>query len=165
MGHRSLCKFVSLKHSNMKTTILLLMLSVNLIGFAQHTMAQVQKRFVVKDTTKEHKDAILILYADKTYLNFGIYNNTTENDAYIWYNCGNFENTDSTLVLKSKYEVFDQKLLLKDIKAYYKRRKDYVLIDSYYEFVKELHKVKILKPSNEEMIDDKKAIIYKETAI
>jgi hypothetical protein len=108
---------------------------------------------------------MLILYVDNTYLNFGIYSNEQERDAFVWYSCGTWMNSDTSIILRTKFDLFDMNYLIKGIKFHYKRRNDHILIESSYEFVKDLFKEKTLDIRHEYILDQKKNILYTETNI
>lgn len=142
--------------------LIIIALLLLVIAFKSPAQGRVFKRFVIKDTTGINKDAVLILYDNQSFINFGIINNKAENDAYVWYAAGKWNMTDSSLSLNPQYDLFDTEFLKKDIKAYYKKRSDYRLIESYYEFVKEFYKERRLQLLNVDLTDRKKLINYTE---
>jgi hypothetical protein len=155
------CQFITIR----VLCLAAFLLTIEMFHAQQNQTAAIFKKYIVRDTSKFEKDAMLILYTNNTYLNFGIYSNQSENDSYIWYSCGTWQNTDNVLALKTKFDIFESDFLKKGIKFYYKRRKDYVLIDTYYEFVKELYKSKDLKIEKDDLIDTQKTISYLEINI
>lgn len=143
-----------------KYTLLALLITPFIGANAQKIHDNVYKKYILKDTTLINKDCVLLLYNDQTFLNFGLVNNKAENDAYVWYAAGKWNKSDSTIVFNPSYDKIEIETLKKEIKQYYKKRSDYRLIESYYEFVKEFYKERRFRLNNIELEDPKKLIKY-----
>lgn len=147
--------------SNINVTIFLLLLNLtNNVYFAQIDNSKVGEHYFANDSISSNQDVHLLLFKDNSYLNYGIYVNNSESESYVWYSNGTFVKDGDKLILQSVSSTNKREQLIKDIKYSYKKRKDYVLISSEYEFANTKYENYILKTENNHVFDQKKNLDY-----
>jgi len=129
-------------------------------AFSQINKADIIKKYHIKDSLLDNKDAYLLLCKNNIFVNYGIYNNKAESEWYIWYASGTYEMKDGNIVCQSSKVINNPNLLIKDIKTSYKRRPDHILIDTDYEFVCEKYKDHSFDIKGNRATDSKKKLEY-----
>lgn len=147
-------------HKKIIFTIFLLI--VSFWSFSQISKENVLKKYILRDSITKN-DAVLVLYTNGTFINFGLVCNDQEKEWYIWLTSGNYLSLPYKILLKSTLEVDKMNPLLQSIKNHYKYRKDHVLIANDYEFQLETYKDYNLVLSNDKLTDNSKKIVYIET--
>lgn len=142
-----------------KTIFSILFILTNLYCFSQISKENVFKKYVLNDSTSKN-DAVLVLYNNGTFINFGIVCNDKDKEWYIWLTSGNYLSLPEKILLKSTLEVDKMNPVLQTIKNHYKYRKDHVLIASDYESQLETYKDLPLTFDKEKLVDSSKKIEY-----
>lgn len=121
------------------------------------------KRFQSKDTLTTNTNAVLIIYSNDTFINYGIHSNKEENDQYIWYTAGICLQANDKIYLKSFEPLENQEALIADIKNSYLTNRNYGLISRYFEFVQIHYKDFLIFRDEDLVIDNNKRVVYYET--
>ncbi|MES2760869.1 MAG: hypothetical protein V4677_01630 [Bacteroidota bacterium] len=111
--------------------------------------------------TSTYRESVLILYTDKTYVNFGILNVLESPENYVSFDYGNWISANSEVVCNSNPKVFSQEKVVNEIKMYYKGTLMYSPFDDYYKYAKEPHKNYSFILIKNKAIDLTKKIEYK----
>ena len=127
---------------------------------AQSANKEVYKKYILKDSSGVNKSAIIIFYTDNTFLNFGIFDDKKALEIFVWYKEGRWSMNNNTISCSAPEKGKDTEQLKKQIKQYYKTRRDRVLIETYYEFVHEDFRDGQLSVTNEQASDSEKKIDY-----
>jgi hypothetical protein len=132
-------------------------------GFRSGTArsSDIYKRYKIKETTAHFKDALLVLYSDHTYVNFGIIY-AGVNDIYVWHSSGSWTEQNKMMVLKKNDGIFDLELLKKDIKRYYKGGPNYRFFKQSFQYISDNFKERAFSYENSELVDNRKNISYRE---
>lgn len=144
-----------------KMIIVSILFLLSICCHAQISKEGVVKKYQFKDTIGKN-DAVLVLYADETFVNFGIVCNEQEKEWYVWLTSGNYLALPGKILLKSTLEINQMNPLLNNIKNYYKYRADHALIANGYEYQLETYKDLPMMVDNEKLKDLSKKIEYKE---
>lgn len=129
-------------------------------SYSQYNKMDIVKKYHVKDTTLINKDAYLVLYKNNVFVNYGMYNNKKELDWYIWYANGTYQLVNGNVVCQSDPNNSNKDVLIREIKNSYKRRADYILIESDYEFVYEKCNDKTFEMDGDKASDKIKELTY-----
>ncbi len=140
-------------------SVLLLLAIYN--SCAQIPQKDILKKYVQIDSSI-HRSSVLILYTDKTFINYGTLNNISNTEYYVWFDYGNWIMANSELICTSKKKLLDQPKVVNEIKMYHTWRNDYRLYDSYYEYVKGTYKCYSFILIKDKAIDLNKKIEYHE---
>jgi len=154
-----------LNHTILHILIGLLLLSSFNVLRAQATEKVIYKKYVLKDSGLIHKSAVILFYTDSTFINFGILDNKKELDLFVWYKAGTWILKNNKPECMANEKVMPEEDLKKLVKTFYRRHKDRVLIESYYEFVHESYRNGTLTVSDEQVSDNDKKINYYEPAL
>jgi hypothetical protein len=134
---------------------------VSAIGFSQDFGKEVYKKFGQTDSASLNSGAVLVLYKDNTFLNYGIFKDLVHQEVYVWYTYGNWKQESGGIVCQSVLGKHDQNVV-EAIKTAYRKRLDYRLIDTYYEFVNEKYSYYSFVLKEENVIDTNKNIEYRD---
>ncbi len=161
--HKNTCmKWLAL--INTKVTMVFMVLFTGLSGFSQdYNNKEIYKKYAQEDTTGINRSAILVLYTDKTYLNFGIMNDRENMEMYVWYAYGDWTQKDSEILCKTHYTTVSQDKTIANIKFQYRFRPDYRLIDTYFEFAAERYTDYAMLLIKNKVVDLTKKIEYIES--
>ena len=121
-----------------------------------------KSRIYKSATQGVNKEAVLILYNDNTFVNYGIYANDMEKDWYVWYTTGRCLNVADKILFKSNDTIRDAGTLIKAIKDSYLTLKEHILISTEYEFVELRYKDLQMFREDSLIIDGTKKITYLE---
>jgi hypothetical protein len=121
----------------------------------------VQKKYVIKDSLNRN-DAVLILYTNGTFINFGLSKTETQKDLSIWYTVGSFLYYEDKVLFKSNPDEINSELILNKIKNYYNLHKDYYLIKNSHRYKREVYKDYPFTVKNNNLLDERKKIEYVE---
>jgi hypothetical protein len=138
-----------------------------IIGYVISVNAQISndgvfKKYIIKDTL-ESKHAVLILYSNGFFLNFGLADNKLEKGQHIWFTRGNYLIVPSKIFLRSITETLEtDEKTLNSIKKYYDDCKDHAFVTTYHDYQKENYKDFSLQISDDCLIDELRKIIYVE---
>lgn len=127
----SMLKFVPFKKIA-AAFLLVILMKGNCYG--QVIDKEVYKKYRQYDSTAVNNAGILVFYTDNTFINYGILKDLQNQEAYVWYTYGKWTMKNGEIICKTYFEAFNQKKMIDEIKASYRTRLDYRLIDSYYEF-------------------------------
>ena len=127
----NMLKFVQVKKI---AVAFLLVILVKENCYSQVINKEIYKKYRQADSTAVNSAGILVFYKDNTFINYGILKDLKNYEAYVWYTYGTWTLKNTEMVCKTYFETFNQKKIIDEIKANYKTRPDYRLIDSYYEF-------------------------------
>jgi|GEM_PF-4638548 len=97
----------------------------------------IYKKYILRDSASIYKSAVLLFYADSTFINFGILDNKRDLDLYVWYKAGSWNVKNEHIECLANEKAIQPEELKKLIKYYYRKHRDRVLIENYYEFVYE----------------------------
>jgi hypothetical protein len=150
---------------NKKVVAFLMLLFTSGAMFSQDYDKEVHRKFIQLDSNGVNNDALLILYADNTYVNFGIMNDPIDKEMYIWYAYGQWTQKGTEVSCKTYYNAYNQQKTIDGIKFYYRFRPNYRLIDSYFEFVCERYVNNTFLVILDKAIDLSKKIEYTEVRI
>jgi hypothetical protein len=131
-------------------------------GISQTSGRSVLKKYCQSDSLSANSGGQLFLYEDGTFLNSGIFKDLAHQEVFVWYATGTWVIRGAELFCQSEKNPVSGSELIEEIKQNYKKRKDYRLIDSYYEFVREKYNQYTFKLSEEKAIDVEKNIEYTE---
>ena len=137
------------------------LLAVNAIS-AQNFGKTVLKKFEQIDSSGTQNGCQLILFSDQSFVNTGIFKDLANQEVFLWYAFGKWVDTNGTISCSSDKTSFKNEDLIAEIKLSYKKRKDYRLIDTYYEFVNEKYKAYTFRIQQLQLLDTEKGISYKE---
>jgi hypothetical protein len=147
----------------MKTKLLINLLVFLQAGVLMSQTLKPAKSKVYKSTTLGvNKEAVLILYNDNTFTNYGVYSNDAEKDWYVWYTKGRCLQVGDKILFKSFDTIPDAPALIKAIKDSYLSLKEYALIRTEYEFVHLKYKDLPMFREDSLIIDGVKKITYLE---
>lgn len=138
---------------------LFLLLVLNIFSFSQISKEEVFKKYTLIDSISKN-DAILVLYKNGTFINFGLICNEKEKEWYIWLTSGNYLTLPDKFILNSTLEVDKMNPLLNNIKNHYKYRSDHALIVNGFEYQLETYKDLSLIMNNDKLKDFSKKIEY-----
>lgn len=134
------------------------------IAKSQNTAREVTlKMYKSRDTTALNKDAVLILFSNNTFINYGIYFNKGEQDWYVWYTAGRWINSKDKVLMRTYETIENQQQLITDIKNAFQVNKSHSLIEKYYEFVQLNYRDYIVIMDDDLVVDPTKNILYFET--
>lgn len=122
----------------------------------------IYKKYTQKDSASIYRSGQLIFYTDSTFINFGILDNKKALDIYVWYKAGTWSLKGDGLECHAGEKNMKDEDLKKMVKFYYKKHKDRVMIENYYEFVHETYNNETLRVSTEQASDNEKNIAYYE---
>ncbi|WP_317898008.1 hypothetical protein [Aurantibacillus circumpalustris] len=132
---------------------------------AQTSESVIFKEFVLKDSSSIYKSAVILVYNDGTFLNYGIVDNKQEQDVYVWYKSGSWKSTDNGIIFSRSTSSKKAEELKQVVKREYRSHPDRVLIQGYYEFVHEKYEEGSLLIRDSEIVDQSKKIDYVEIKI
>jgi hypothetical protein len=135
--------------------------NIHLSIHGQIDEVNVQKKYVTKDTSNKN-DAVLILYNNGTFINFGLTKTEIQKDLSIWFTLGSFLYYEDKVLFKSNPDESNSELILDKIKKYYNLHKDYYLIKNSHKYKREVYKDYPFKVKNDNLIDERKKIEYVE---
>jgi hypothetical protein len=126
---------------------------------AQIPHTEIYKKYYQTDSTI-HKAAVLILYANKTFINYGTLNDQYNTAHYVWFDYGNWSMKNSEILCNSNEKAYDRTKIINEIKFEYKERSDFELYNGYYDYVKQPYKNYSLIVIKNKAIDLNKKIEY-----
>jgi len=140
--------------------LLVILIKGNFYG--QGIDKEVYKKYRQSDSTAINNAGILVFYTDNTFMNYGILKDLQNQEVYVWYTFGKWTLKNSEIICKTYFEAFNQKRVIDEIKASYRSRLDYRLIDTYYEFVNERYMDYSFMMIKDKVFDSAKKIEYTE---
>jgi hypothetical protein len=151
---------LELKTSSKIIITLLCMICANAFCISKDFGKTIYKKYIQSDSTEINNGAILILYTDSTFINYGILRDSKNQEAYIWYTVGKWKAKDQVIMCNSVPSLFHQHEVITEIKASYKTRIDHRLVQNYYEFVNEIYSYFPFTLNDNKAIDKIKHIEY-----
>lgn len=121
----------------------------------------VQKKYVIKDTSNKN-DAVLILYTNGTFINFGLTKTEIQKDLSIWFTVGSFLYYEDKVLFKSNPDESNSALILNKIKDYYNLHNNHYLIKNSHRYKREVYKDYPFMIKNNNLLDERKKIEYVE---
>lgn len=144
--------------------ILTVSFSLTTLGVYPQSSKYVFKKYIQADSSAIHSAATLILYADSSFINFGILNDKENFDNYIWYTVGTWEiNKEEQIICNSHFEKNSREQCIAFIKENYKKHRDHRMIENYYEFVEERFENLAFPALKNKVLDMSKKFVYAET--
>jgi hypothetical protein len=137
--------------------IIFIFFDINVYG--QISNEGILKKYVIKDST-DLNDAVLILYKNGTFINFGLVNNKKEREWYLWFASGVYTMLPDKVILTSEPETNDYGKLVSSIKRYYILRPDHMLIETSYEQQRDSYVNYPLLTSKDGLYDAKREFMY-----
>lgn len=131
-------------------------------GISQASGKSIFKKYYQSDSLTKNSGGQLFLFDDHTFLNSGIFKDLSHQEVFVWYSTGTWVINGTDIICQSGKTSGSMDELIDEIKQNYKKRKDYRLIESYYEFVNEKYNQYIFKLVNEKAHDTEKNIEYTE---
>ncbi len=105
------------------------------VSFAQIRNKEIYRKYLQSDSSANMK-SVLILYTDKTYFNFGTFNDPEITENYVWFDYGKWTLSNCELICNTNSRVFDQSKVINEIKFYYKGTENNRLYNDGYKYIR-----------------------------